>query len=209
MRIFSGCMTTNMLLWLELMSFLSVFFIQLLRVSIDTKSCGSNMLSTSSLANIGSLSSCEPSAKRVKMFSLPCNVCYEIYADPNDLYEHMRTSHSELYVPTHAIAEAYDDESEHDISDEEYSELCRLLEPICEIRQFDDTGPATMELSGKSSDEPAECMYGSSLQLQLDHQLQMNQRPVAANPPDSDREPEQKVVIRKCQFMAFLSNDPE
>lgn len=101
------------------------------------------------------------------------------------------------------MAEAYDDESEHDISDEEYLALCRLLEPICEIRQIDDTGPATIELFEKSSEQPAECMYASSLQLQLDHQLQMNQRPVAANPPDA----EQKVALRKCQFMAFLSND--
>lgn len=153
------------------------------------------MLSTSTLTNVGSagMSSCEPSVNRINpLFPLFCIVCNDIYADPNVLYEHMRNSHSELYVPTHAIAEVYDldeDECDRDISDEEYSELWRLLEPICEIQQIDDDTPSVESHKNAHSN-------GNS---QVKHQIQSKQQPDTTQDSKSD----QKVVLRKCQFEGF------
>lgn len=69
-------------------------------------------------------------------------VCSDVYDDPNKLYEHMKCKHHELYERSDAEGSAgengFESDSEHELSDEEYLDLSRLLEPICELRQEDD-----------------------------------------------------------------------
>lgn len=98
----------------------------------------------------------EPSAKRIKSdLSFHCIVCSDIYDDPNVLYEHMKERHPELYERENGQDNddvyGIDDDDDNDVtdgfgaydSDQEFdneidSDLSRLLEPICELRQEDD-----------------------------------------------------------------------
>lgn len=85
----------------------------------------------------------EPSSKRFKSdLTFQCMVCSGVYDDPNTLYEHMKSKHHELYERSDAEGSAgengFESDSEHELSDEEYLDLSRLLEPICELRQEDD-----------------------------------------------------------------------
>lgn len=106
------------------------------------------MLSTSPITNAYNVmqtmpsSSCDPSTQIFQPdLSYNCIVCGDINENPNDLYEHMRQHHSEMYEPSQST-EAYDveddDSDDFDIDDEKYSDLSRLLEPICEIHQLDE-----------------------------------------------------------------------
>lgn len=83
----------------------------------------------------------EPSSKRFKSdLTYQCIVCSDVYDDPNILYEHMKKKHQELYEREDGSSgeNGFDSDSEHELSDEEYLDLSRLLEPICELRQDDD-----------------------------------------------------------------------
>lgn len=84
----------------------------------------------------------EPPSKRFKSdLTFQCIVCSDVYDDPNILYEHMKKQHEELYEHSEDVSggeNGFDSDSEHELSDEEYLDLSRLLEPICELRQDDD-----------------------------------------------------------------------
>lgn len=85
---------------------------------------------------LSSQSSYGPAAKRFKSdLTFQCIVCSDVYSNPNTLYEHMKSKHQELYE---GVGENCETDSEHELSDEEYLDLSRLLEPICELRQVDD-----------------------------------------------------------------------
>lgn len=113
---------------------------------------------------------CEPpDTKHFKSdLTFHCIVCSDVYNDPNVLYEHLKVRHPELYERDHNSQDNddvydIDDESsdekngptetnEHDASDtdmdfidEHYSDLCNILEPICELRQFDDDDDEVVE----------------------------------------------------------------
>lgn len=80
----------------------------------------------------------EPTSKRFKSdLTFQCIVCSDVYDDPNILYEHMKVNHQELYEVEDG-ENGFESDSEHELSDEEYLDLSRLLEPICELRQVDD-----------------------------------------------------------------------
>lgn len=115
-------------------------------------------------STFNSSNECESSAKRFKSsLAFHCIVCNDVYADPNGLYDHMKTRHAELYEgntnDSNAIEiDDLDDESTGagdspsdfcqrpdennsesdiectDVSDGEFSDLSKLLEPICELR---------------------------------------------------------------------------
>lgn len=119
------------------------------------------MLSTTPVVNVynvpqnASSSTYEPNTKKFKSdLSYNCIVCGDINENPDELYEHMRQHHSEMYVPTHT-AEVFnldDDDSDFDINDDEYSDLSRLLEPICEIHQLDEE----LVMTPISSEDPSQ-----------------------------------------------------
>lgn len=131
----------------------------------------------------------EPTTKRFKSdLTFQCIVCSDVYDDPNVLYEHMKLNHQELYEGDDG-ENGFDSDSEHELSDEEYLDLSRLLEPICELRQVDDDDDADHD--DESNDAPtsslnqpssviAQLMQNSALgmplneeQLRLQIQLQM------------------------------------
>lgn len=83
----------------------------------------------------------EPSSKRFKSdLTFQCIVCNTIYDDPNSLYEHMQSKHQDLYghEDGNAADSSFDSDSDPELSDKEYLNLSRLLEPICELTQEDD-----------------------------------------------------------------------
>lgn len=96
----------------------------------------------------------EPSSKRIKSdLTFHCIVCSDVYDDPNHLYEHMKKQHPELYERENGTSSNDEEifnldedgvdymngiDSEHELSDEDYIDLSRLLEPICELRQDDE-----------------------------------------------------------------------
>lgn len=93
---------------------------------------------------------CESASKRFKStVTFHCIVCNSVYEDPNVLYEHMKVRHPELYErdgePNND--ELFDldaDETNRsgyfdcEMSDDEYVDLSRILEPICELRHDGD-----------------------------------------------------------------------
>lgn len=84
----------------------------------------------------------EPISKRFKSdLTFHCIVCSDVYDDPNVLYEHMKSQHHELYDDAAGRSDdenGFESDSGHELSDEEYHDLSRLLEPICELRQVDE-----------------------------------------------------------------------
>lgn len=164
----------------------------------------------------------EPSSKRFKSdLTFQCIVCSDIYDDPNILYEHMKSKHKELYeCEEGSSGEGFDSDSEHELSDEEYLDLSRLLEPICELKQDDDDddddGRMTKETAGLSTNIITQLMQNNvfgipmneeqlRLQIQLQMQLQshllqmqqMNGAGVAL------RKPEQKTSNRNSAGRPF------
>lgn len=131
----------------------------------------------------------EPTSKRFKSdLTFQCIVCSDVYDDPNILYEHMKKQHKELYENGDDIysgGNGYDSDSEHELSDEEYLDLSRLLEPICELRQEDDddnNGVEPQQINSiQSSNVIAQIMQNHAIgmamneeQLRLQLQLQMH-----------------------------------
>lgn len=87
--------------------------------------------------------SLEPMPKKLKSdFSFQCIVCNVVYSDLDVMYEHMKKQHPEMYDQSNQhLASEFSNgnadsyfEHDHELSDEEYSDLSRLLEPICELR---------------------------------------------------------------------------
>lgn len=134
----------------------------------------------------------EPSSKRIKSdLTFHCIVCSDIYDDPNHLYEHMKKQHPELYERENG-ASSNDEEifhldeedgidfvngidSEHELSDEDYIDLSRLLEPICELRQDDedDVLPAQNGINQLHQVNTNENRMVSEDQIRFQLQLQM------------------------------------
>lgn len=128
----------------------------------------------------------EPTSKRFKSdLTFQCIVCSDVYDDPNVLYEHMKKQHKELYESGDDVCSGggngFDSDSEHELSDEEYLDLSRLLEPICELRQEDEASDAEpQQFNGQSSNVIAQLMQNHAIgmamneeQLRLQLQLQM------------------------------------
>lgn len=129
----------------------------------------------------------EPTSKRFKSdLTFQCMVCTDIYDDPNLLYEHMKSQHHELYERSDAEGSAsenwFDTDSERELSDEEYLDLSRILEPICELRQEDDDDePPNSNSNGQPSNIIAQLLQSNAFesgqlteeQLRLQIQLQM------------------------------------
>lgn len=74
-----------------------------------------------------------------------CIICSVACDNSNMLHEHMKTKHQTFYEMGGEMGAKgmcgeidLDSESEHELSDEEYLGLSRLLEPICELRQIDE-----------------------------------------------------------------------
>lgn len=130
----------------------------------------------------------EPSPKRFKSdLTFQCIVCSDVYDDPNILYEHMKKQHKELYESGDDVCSGggngFDSDSEHELSDEEYLDLSRLLEPICELRQDDEDDEPQQMNSCQSSSMIAQLMQNHAIgmamneeQLRLQLQLQMHLR---------------------------------
>lgn len=132
----------------------------------------------------------EPSSKRFKSdLTFQCIVCSDVYDDPNILYEHMKVKHQELYEGEDG-ENGFESDSEHELSDEEYLDLSRLLEPICELKQVDEDNvsdhdnhyesPAPASSLQQPSNVIAQLMQNNLLgmpmnedQLRLQIQLQM------------------------------------
>lgn len=126
----------------------------------------------------------EPMAKRLKSdLTFQCIVCNDIYNDLDAMYDHMRNQHPELYA--HENEEVIDLDREfgnnedvahidldHELSDEEYTDLSRLLEPICELRQIDDDDENDFVDKLNASESTTE----EQLRLQLQLQLQLQKR---------------------------------
>lgn len=126
----------------------------------------------------------EPSTKRFKSADLTfqCIVCSDVYDDPNTLYEHMKINHQELYENDDGSGgeNGCDSGTEHELSDEEYLDLSRLLEPICELRQVDDDDiddkkdvPQNGHLSSVLNSPFGLPLNEEQLRLQLQFQMQL------------------------------------
>lgn len=84
------------------------------------------------------ISTDESDTSRVKSdFRFRCIVCSNEFDQANQLYEHMRCEHPELCGNVN-VASA---DNDIDISDDEfeYGEYSSIFEPICELRQLDDS----------------------------------------------------------------------
>lgn len=161
-----------------------------------------------------------PSAKRFKSdLTFQCIVCSDVHNDPDALYEHMKTKHRELYECAEGSAgENADTDSEHELSDEEYLDLSRLLEPICELKQVDDddveneheqptnnvnanAANAIAQLFGTQMNEE-QLRFQLQLQMQLQShllQLQMNQAFPQMNQlaPKTNGKAKKSLALRK------------
>lgn len=153
----------------------------------------------------------EPTSKRFKSdLTFQCIVCSDVYEDPNILYEHMKLKHQELYEVEDG-ENGFESDSEHELSDEEYLDLSRLLEPICELRQVDDEEDNDNDDDKKPpslhqpSDVIAQLMQNTALgmpmneehlrlQIQLQMQLQHHLLQLQAN---SEKRQQKQNVHRK------------
>lgn len=91
----------------------------------------------------------EPMPKKLKSdFTFQCIICNDVYSDLDVMYEHMKNQHPEMYAQSNQQQQLAFElnngnadsnfELDHELSDEEYLDLSRLLEPICELRLIDD-----------------------------------------------------------------------
>lgn len=135
----------------------------------------------------------EPTAKRLKSdLTFHCIVCSHVYGDLTSMYEHMRAEHPELYqqdteqMKLNGDFENADEncqfDLDHELSDEEYTDLSRLLEPICELRQIDDDEDDITFENGNAFGKQFKQMIENcsttdeALRLQLQLQLQLQNR---------------------------------
>lgn len=140
----------------------------------------------------------EPTSKRFKSdLTFQCIACDVVYDDPNVLYEHMKLKHQELYERENESGDenyCSDSESEHELSDEDYLDLSRLLEPICELKQEDD------DIDDQSSNMIAQLMQNNPfalpmneeqlrVQLQLQIQLQNHLLQMQSNVEAKQKQP--------------------
>lgn len=113
----------------------------------------------------------ESAAKRFKTdLEFRCIVCSNSYVDPNDLYEHMQSKHPELYEPVRCVEDdTRDDEEQRSMTSDDFGDYCSILEPICELRQYDDEFIDFTQSNPESRDTND---LQSDIQLQLELQLQ-------------------------------------
>lgn len=148
--------------------------------------------------------SLEPMPKKLKSdFTFQCIVCNVVYSDLDVMYEHMKNQHPEMYAQSNQqLASEFrngnmDSNFEHDqdMSDEEYSDLSRLLEPICELRLIDDN-----ELQVLPNNENKSEIKGDSEKFHL-KQLQVQNRLNDLRKTTINGRP---IVLRK--FFFHISN---
>lgn len=98
-------------------------------------------------ASVSTSEQLEPMHKKLKSdYTFQCIVCNVVYSDLDIMYEHMKKQHPEMYAqsnqqlaPEFVNGQADPNlEHDHELSDEEFLDLSRLLEPICELRLIDD-----------------------------------------------------------------------
>lgn len=162
----------------------------------------------------------ESTSKRFKVdLTFPCIVCSDVYDDQDTLYEHIKVKHQKLYEfeDESGGENGFVSDSEHELSDEEYLDLSRLLEPICELKQEDDEDfdVVSQKFDCRSYSEIAQQipinpsrmpMNGEQLQLQIQLQmqiqnylLQMQTMNEAAKPPKKNghKKPKERCTIEK------------
>lgn len=141
----------------------------------------------------------EPTPKRFKSdLTFHCIVCSDIYDDPNVLYEHMKKQHPELYErdqngqdndDVFDVDEDDDDETDEndtnefyldetnrgEFIDENYSDLSRILEPICELRHEGDDDDECIDNVHNSSitSNGAALQTNGENGLAVEHQLRL------------------------------------
>lgn len=136
----------------------------------------------------------EPVAKKLKSdLTFQCIVCNNVHSDFDAMFEHMRYQHPELYehenerISCEENSGVGDENSQldfdHELSDEEYSDLSRILEPICELRQIDDDEPSDIQdYKGReaevleNSDSISTSLLSEELRLHIQLQLQLQNR---------------------------------